>query len=323
MKNLCILGLILISLISCNNKNEIILQSSIGKYNSLLVIIDDTKWEGIVGDSIRAVVARDLIGFTQPEATFSISQIAPENFANLLKPSRNILQITKGSKNEMTSSKNKFAAPQQIVSLKMKDNEGLFQLLNKHADEIVSTFRNSDFKIFKNKMGTKTWDVKNLETFKNIKANITIPYAYRKVYDTLNYVWFKRDVTQGRSLNLQMYTLPITNEADLNGENIITQRNIKGKQYVVGSKSDMYMITEEAFSPSQVVTEIANRKTYETRGTWEMKNDFMAGPFLNYTVVDKKNNRLIVIEGFAFAPNVKKRDFMFELEAILKTLVVE
>jgi len=49
----------------------------------------------------------------------------------------------------------------------------------------------------------------------------------------------------------------------------------------------------------------------------------MAGPFLNYTVIDKANNRLIVVEGFVFAPAVNKRNYMFELEAILKTLHIK
>jgi len=48
----------------------------------------------------------------------------------------------------------------------------------------------------------------------------------------------------------------------------------------------------------------------------------MAGPFLNYTVIDKANNRLVVVEGFTYAPSINKRDFMFELEAILKTLKI-
>ena len=43
----------------------------------------------------------------------------------------------------------------------------------------------------------------------------------------------------------------------------------------------------------------------------------MAGPFLNYIVEDKPNNRLLVMEGFVFAPSVNKRDYMFELESIL------
>jgi SAM-dependent methyltransferase len=59
---------------------------------------------------------------------------------------------------------------------------------------------------------------------------------------------------------------------------------------------------------------------YDTRGNWYLTDDFMAGPFVNYTLVDKKNKRLIVAEGLVYAPNIKKRDYIFELESIIKTL---
>ena len=49
----------------------------------------------------------------------------------------------------------------------------------------------------------------------------------------------------------------------------------------------------------------------------------MAGPFLNYIIKDPENNRLLVLEGFIFAPSTNKRDYMFELEAILKSLKIE
>ncbi|MEY3498786.1 MAG: hypothetical protein RL308_455, partial [Bacteroidota bacterium] len=60
--------------------------------------------------------------------------------------------------------------------------------------------------------------------------------------------------------------------------------------------------------------------TYETKGTWEMKNDFMSGPFINYVILDYKKGRIIVLEGFCYAPSKKKRDLMFELESIIKSV---
>jgi hypothetical protein len=83
------------------------------------------------------------------------------------------------------------------------------------------------------------------------------------------------------------------------------------------------MITEEAYTPFTSEVVLDGKKTFETRGKWEVKNDFMAGPFLNYSVVDKKNNRIIVFEGFTYAPSVNKRAFLFELEAIAKSMKIK
>ena len=62
------------------------------------------------------------------------------------------------------------------------------------------------------------------------------------------------------------------------------------------------------------------KQTYLTKGTWEVANDFMAGPFVNYMIQDTINKRILVVEGFVFAPTANKRDYMFELNTIINSL---
>ena len=133
-------------------------------------------------------------------------------------------------------------------------------------------------------------------------------------------MWFRQDIDKG-SMNIITYTLPlIDNDSIINS--IVAARDTIGKKYIPGQFDGTYMITEEAYTPFTKETELSNNPSFETRGKWEVKNDFMAGPFLNYTLVDKSKKRLVVVEGFTYAPSTNKRDFMFELEAILKTIKV-
>ena len=46
----------------------------------------------------------------------------------------------------------------------------------------------------------------------------------------------------------------------------------------------------------------------------------MGGPFLNYLIEDKLNDRVLFVEGFVFAPSKRKRDNIIEIEAIIKSL---
>jgi hypothetical protein len=62
-----------------------------------------------------------------------------------------------------------------------------------------------------------------------------------------------------------------------------------------------------------------DKEVYLTKGMWEVKKDFMAGPFVNYMLKDELNKKWIVVEGFAFAPSARKRDYMFELNTIIST----
>jgi len=80
------------------------------------------------------------------------------------------------------------------------------------------------------------------------------------------------------------------------------------------------MITERAYLPYYYKTKVNNLEAILTKGTWEVQNDFMAGPYINYIIKDTINKRNIVIEGFSFAPSESKRDYMFELNTIITTM---
>ena len=80
------------------------------------------------------------------------------------------------------------------------------------------------------------------------------------------------------------------------------------------------MITEKAYRPYYYRTKLNGLETILTKGTWEVENDYMAGPFINYIVKDTQNKRYIVLEGFAFAPIENKRNYMFGLNSIITTL---
>lgn len=54
------------------------------------------------------------------------------------------------------------------------------------------------------------------------------------------------------------------------------------------------------------------------QGLWEMKGDAMGGPYVMKTV-DRKNEDIIVI-GFVYAPEMKKRNLIKQLEAVLTTI---
>ncbi|MEZ4787459.1 MAG: DUF4837 family protein, partial [Flavobacterium haoranii] len=100
----------------------------------------------------------------------------------------------------------------------------------------------------------------------------------------------------------------------------ISMRDSIGKLNIHGVLPNTWMITEDAYSPYIFDTTIQGKKTFETKGTWELKNDYMAGPFINYAIKDEKNNRYLILEGFTYNPSKSKRDLVFELESIIKSI---
>ncbi len=137
------------------------------------------------------------------------------------------------------------------------------------------------------------------------------------------FIWLKKEITSGNN-SILIYQIPLNNiEKHPNSSvvsNIIKMRDSIGKLYIHGSVANTRMITEEAYAPYFFNIKIDGKVTYETKGTWEMKNDFMSGPFINYCITDLKNNRMLVLEGFCYAPSKEKRDLMFEMESIIKSI---
>ena len=65
----------------------------------------------------------------------------------------------------------------------------------------------------------------------------------------------------------------------------------------------------------------------EMRGLWVVKEnklenlwDSMGGPFVSHSRVDTETNRVVVVEGFVYAPEKMKRGLMRRLEGSLYTL---
>jgi hypothetical protein len=222
--------------------------------------------------------------------------------------------------------KNVYAQPQTIVYVYAKDNEGIIEMFKKYEKEIINTFIQSDISMTQNLFKKNRLDESQYQTLQNLGISLTIHNKFNLVDDTGEFLWLRHHLTSGiaktGSNNILVYSVPLLPETQVS-DSIISIRNQIGKQYIPGSDPEtMHMITEKAYTPVTIETIIDGKKAYETRGKWEVKNDFMAGPFLNYTVPDPKNNRLIVVEGFTYAPSVSKRAFLFELEAIAKSIKI-
>lgn len=321
-KALIFLGVIL-ALISCNSgKEQKVLQGSNGRINHLVLIMKNSEWKGALGDTIRKILTEPVVGLPQPEPLFEITQVPKDKFGAMFKATRSIIEFSVGKENTLKVANNIYAEPQKIVSITGKNENELMSEISKNSQKIISIFKNADIKTVQRKIIKNYHAINKIKTFKKQGYSLRIPKTYRKVDDTGDFVWYRYHLTGGNSMELITYSYPIKSIDDTNGNHVVFYRDSIGKTRIPGQIKNSYMITEKAYTPHMFKTTINGKPAIETRGKWEVKGIYMAGPFLNYSVIDKKNNRVVVVEGFTFAPSINKRDYMFELEAILKTLKI-
>ena len=312
------LFVLVVLIFSCSKKNKEIPQSS-GKTNTISIIIDDEYWNGEIGDSIRNKFAAPVIGLPQEEPIFTINQFPVKLLEGFMTNSRNIIVIKKQAKNLFEITENKYAKPQNVIHISGKSVVEILDTINYNSDKIINIIKNTEIIDFQNKNKNSLLNTKNL----NAKFNITIEISktYKKVMQRSKFVWLKKEISSG-SLSLLIYQTPIF---DINSNQkklcqVINTRDSIGNLYVHGGARNSQMTTDETFAAYFSKVKIDNKKAFETKGFWKMNNDFMSGPFINYNIFDPKRNRILVVEGFCYAPSKEKRDLMFELEAIIKSI---
>lgn len=323
MRHFLIAFVVLISVLSCeDDRKKNYLPDSVGAINSLSVVIDNEMWKGAVGDTIRKYYAAEVIGLPWVEPLFSIHQMPVEVFTDFARTSRNILVVQKDSAQVAGIKSNLYAEPQNVVIIKGPTEQAIMEKIASTAEKAITRFKETDIKEsqlrFTRSLNRET-DLKE-----ELGISLTMPSVYKIAKQENNFFWIERQIPKG-TMNILVYEMPLNSFPDDSSrvEAIVKMRDSIGQRYVPGREEGMYMITEKAYAPYVFDVEIAGRPAIETKGMWEVKNFLMAGPFLNYIVEDKPNDRLVVLEGFTFAPSTNKRDNMFELEAILKTLKFE
>ncbi|MFV0566824.1 MAG: DUF4837 family protein [Flavobacteriaceae bacterium] len=312
-------------IVSCKDKektNEPMLLDSSGHINNVSVVVENELWNGQVGDAVRNVLAAPIYGLPQDEPLFTLSQIPPSVFSGFVTKSRAILKIEINKPKTLKISDNVYAQPQKVITVSGTNRQEIVNAINENAEKIVNTLRNGELAERSRQMAKSPH---NYDVIKE-KLGLTLQFAsvYRIGREADDFFWFRKDITTGTT-NLLIYDLPLKtitpNDSIVN--QIIKIRDSIGKQYIEGSLENTYMVTEDAYAPFIKETIIDNKPAYETKGIWDLKNGFMGGPFINYAIEDKANNRWVIIEGFAFAPSVEKRDYMLELEAIIKSVKIE
>lgn len=319
MKPIIILIISAVILSGCNSNSKVALSASSGNINNLSVVIDNNLWEGSVGDNIRNLIGASLYGLPQDEPLFTLRQMPTSIFTGFVRKNRIVLKVVKGEEAGTQFYKDSYAKPQKMVVVSGFTNSEIIDQIKENADKIISVFKFEEIKEKQRRILKSINKNNNIETV--LGVTMDFPSAYRVAKEEGDFFWLRRDIQTG-TINFLVYEIPLNQirQKDNPINEVIKLRDSIGKAHIPGPLEGTYMITEEAYTPAISKTLIGERNAYETRSTWQVKNAFMAGPFLNYVIKDEQKQRFVVFEGFVFAPSVGKRDYMFELEAIAKSI---
>ena len=311
-----------ILIISCKEQQtkSRYLPDSNANINHLTVVMPKKSWNGVLGNKTRSLLETPYEGLPFDEPQFTLNYLPPKVFTGFARNSRNILWFVKDSLAGFQLTEDLMAQPQVVAKVKGED------------DDVQAYFLEDNIKLLKavlteNERKEKVRRIKKSPTkdphlHNRFKISLIYPTAYKIVKDTNNFIWIQKEIPKGH-MNLIAYSLSFKALRGNVKKRIPEIRDSIGKTHIPGRHKGSYMITEKAYRPYFYKTQKGGRLTYLTKGTWEVANDFMAGPFINYMIKDTLRKRWMVIEGFVFAPASNKRDQIFELNTILNTVVFD
>lgn len=310
----------LLLLASCS-KEQIFPQAS-GRPYEVLVVLDNKTWEAPAGRALFDILDTDVPCLPQSERSFHITQIEPKDLSANFSIFRNIIQVnidkSQFSRTGMRFSRNKYAMDQIVLTINSPSEDDFQQFCIKHKQEVLDFLTRTEMNRLIKELETKYSKVTYDLAWQVFTCRFYAPKELKAYKKGTQFFWTSNNTASGLE-NICMYSYPYEGPETFNKEYMTAKRDSVMKLNLPGEKPGMYMKTDTLCTITKPIV-VHNRYAMEMRGLWYMENDCMGGPFVSHSRVDTETNRVIVVEGFVYAPEKMKRGLIRRLEGSLYTL---
>ncbi len=325
MKNI-ISYFFIIGLLFTHCKNQLDTESYLpditGNLGEVLVITPKSKWDAEIGDSLRALLKQPVRALPQTEEMFDVIRMPPTDFNKALKHHRSIIIVRSSSTYEKPAfniEKNLWADPQIVIKIFAPNDAQIKNIIKEQGNKIVEAIKMKEMQRLKQAHKARA----NQEGMRKLKnkhhVQLMLPSGYNIAKDTNNFVWIAHE-TGLTSRGVFVYYYPYKDSNTFTKEFLINKRNQYLKKYVPGPSKGSYMSTDTNYPAIFEEFGMDRRYSVELKGLWNLRGGgFMGGPFVSFTTLDKKRNRVVTVEGFVYAPADDKRNLVWEIESILYT----
>ena len=321
MKRLVIALAVVLTLFGCKGRRAALLPNISGKAGEVIVVIDKDNWEGALGNAVRGLLADDCPWLATREPLYTVVNVTPGGFADLFKVHRNIVffdidaQVAKAG---VTFLQDKWAAPQCIVAVAAHSSSEALELFQQNGPVILSAIEQAERdRVIRNTLQYEQHDIAP-EVASVFGGAPHIPMGYKLKKKTPSFVWIA-DEKQSSIQGILIYSYPVckdpAHEFDL--DRIIAKRNEILRANVPGMFDNTWMTTSTQIPPTVEYIKYRGRTFAQTRGYWEVHNDYMGGPFVSHAFYSPDGSSIIVAEAFVYAPKFDKRQFLRQVESVL------
>jgi hypothetical protein len=309
-----LISLLLVLLSGCNRGNGKLPKSTGQPYEVVL--------EGDTDSIVTKILTEEVPALPQPEPLCRLIQVkkGKTRGSYLLVRTRIVVNIP-AAEFSVGLSRNENASPQTVIRISARSPQQLREKLNpeklrqlvdeaelEHLASIIST-----------NPSKQNREMQQLVK-KNFGISMNIPAEMQASKKAKDFIWISNNASSG------MKNLIIMRAEKVKSEERRAER-VKSEE--------RRMKNSDAFSPQekqQIDSILRTNMPGETdsmymvipvlseRGLWEMKGDAMGGPYVMRRIYPGKGKDEIIIIGFVYAPEMKKKILIKQLEAAISTI---
>ena len=256
--------------------------------------------EGDTDSIVTKILTEEVPALPQPEPLCRLIQVkkGKTHGSYLLVRTRIVVNIP-AEEFSVGMSRNENASPQTVIRISARSPQQLREKLNpeklrqlvdeaelEHLASIIST-----------NPSKQNREMQQLVK-KNFGISMNIPAEMQASKKAKNFIWISNNASSGMKNLIIMRVKSEERRAEKHQIDSMLRTNMPGET------DSMYM----------VIPVLAKR------GLWEMKGDAMGGPYVMQRIRRGKTGDEIIIIGFVYAPEMKKKILIKQLEAAISTI---
>lgn len=332
-----------------------------GPEEEITIVMDSTRWNGTVGETVRQTLAPYVSTLPVPERAFDLRQtsLTSEQVFDNVKRRKNVVFIAPLSDSTREASfmrtrlspeaeeaiQNGQAAVvekpdlwrrnQRVFFVTADSPQGIMDVLEEEASRI----RDAIHEITLVRMEEEMFDRGRQYALEDTLMDrhgfaVNVQHDYMIAIDTTTtskgFVWLRRLLSDTRR-GLFVYYEDNADPSQLTPEWVHATRDSLTRRYLQGNVGGFVKIDYRR--PLETVNrDFLDRYAFITHGLWYMVGEdedgelFQyggGGPFVNYAFYDQDQDRIYMIDGMVFAPGYDKRTFLRHMEVIAHTFRTE
>ncbi|MDR2885950.1 MAG: DUF4837 family protein [Rikenellaceae bacterium] len=321
MKRLIAIAALAAVLASCGGGGGERKPASSGGLYEVFVVCTDERWDGALGDTLRAIMTTPVQMINQQEPSFTLLHILPTGFNPTIARHRNILSVKNGAEfaqPSITAQYDVYSSPQLVVQVTGPTPGSITQYLSDNRAELMHIFELAERD--RSVALAARFNERALGEMikKKFDVELDVPKGYKLRTESEDFIWMSHErpiISQG----FFIYSFPYEGKEDFDPEYMIARRNEFGSR-IPGPSDGSYMSTfteDEDLAPVVSYMVVNGRHWARMNGFWEVEGDYMGGPFVTYATLNPVTRRVVVLDCYLFSPKHPKRNFFRQLEHLV------